>query len=187
MRGKYESGELYWIWLSKTWFVAEATKILGVNTRLEDPNDSASGSESTSKSERRINENTYDHNVFAWIDIGSFRKEDKKSKDSNSSLLLLRHTEIVPATEMLFWSHSSAQEIISSDLTTKSNCTNAYSPNPHPKSPYFDDKTLGGGKYFFHSGAHFAGRPRSIQKFFRQFLHTIDVFVQRNLTLADDQ
>lgn len=174
MEGKFESGELYWIWLSKIWFVVESTRILGVNRTLNVWTDSA-------------NKSIYNNKVFAWIDVGSFRNNDPIAKNASYPPLLIRHPEVVPASEMLFWSHSSAHFSQSSNTTQKSHSTKNYKPIPPRQSPFFDDKSLGGGKYFFHAGAHFAGRPISIYRFYNQFLQTIDSFVERNLTLADDQ
>jgi hypothetical protein len=233
MQGRFESGELYWIWLSKIWFVKEATRIFDANVDVktssssiqyefesedptrEQPSMIASGGFSNSEKEAINNNNsnkTYDrddddNDVFAWIDIGSFRNEDPTAKNNDTpSPLLLRHPEVVPATEMLFWSHSSAHSYysppeplsksntnantsnsISTTITTDHRATKRYAPIPPRESPYFDDKSLEGGRYFFHSGAHFAGRPTAISRYYHQFLHTMDVFVERNMTLADDQ
>ncbi len=185
MQGKFESGELYWIWLSKIWFVVEATRVLGVNITSEYWNDS---SRSLGEYSDNLSRNSkYDDKVFAWIDIGSFRNEDPTAKNQSNPPMLIRHPEVVPDLEVLFWSHSSAHSSKSSESKKKIVSDKNYTPIPPRQSPYFDDKKLGGGKHFFHSGAHFAGRPRSILRFYHQFLQTIDAFVKRNLTLADDQ
>ena len=182
MQGQFESGELYWIWLSKVWFVVETTRILGVNRDLNDP---PTGHLNSDKFLR--NNSNYDNKVFAWIDIGSFRNEDPIAKNESDPPFLLQHPEVVPISEMLFWSHSSAHSSKLLEPASGKNSVQNYAPIAPRISPYFDDKSLGGGRYFFHSGAHFAGRPRSIARFYRQFLQTMDVFVERNLTLADDQ
>lgn len=191
MKGKFESGELYWIWLSKVWFVTEATRILGANIPPQDPLNSSCSSEDLVKSGIANNISTYNCNVFAWIDIGSFRNEDPTATNQDPFPLLLRHSEVVPATEMLFWSHASAHASAHSshspNSTTMTESAKDYSPIPSKESPYFDDKLHKGGRHFFHSGAHFAGRPMSISRFYHRFLNTIDIFVERNLTLADDQ
>ena len=136
--------------------------------------------------------------VFAWIDIGSFRQDTKDSDNTieKEDSFLLKHPEVVPNSEMLFWSHYSTTTtttFFSSSTKTKEGegktqkKVKSYTPHPPVVSPYFDDKKLQGGKYFFHAGSHFAGRRLSIKRFYIHFLHTVDIFIIRNLTLADDQ
>ena len=164
-----------------------------------------------------------EENIFAWIDIGSCRESDTSEKEGDDAVpfapnLFLRYPEVVPRSEMLFWSHHSSSssqkktiiETTKKDTTTiasrsntttittaatksKSNKKNrvkyvSYVPEPPRPSPYLPNiKTYQGGKYFFHAGSHFAGYPSTIQKFYSHFLHTMDIYIERNISVADDQ
>ena len=198
LNGQFESGELYWIWLSKVWFVQEAMKIVDGNDnelRCSSNNSKKRDNDQKKHNDDGDDDDDDDDNIFAWVDIGSFREEVKEEEIEPQ--LLIRHPEVVPSNEMLFWSHyahspspsknenENQNQTAAIAIIAKKNCCVA--PNPPLSSPYFDDKSFKGGKHFFHAGAHFAGRQRSIQRLYRHFLHTIDEFVKRNLTLADDQ
>ena len=197
------------IWLSKVWFLQEAVQILKM---LHEGNGLEYGTACDDEEE----------NVFAWIDIGSCREGDTSEKEGDDAVpfapnLFLRHPEVVPRSEMLFWSHhsSSSSQKKTTIKTTKNDTTIAsrsntttittaatksksnkknlvkyvsYVPEPPRPSPYLTNiKTYQGGKYFFHAGSHFAGYPSTIQKFYSHFLHTMDIYIERNISLADDQ
>ncbi|VEU34694.1 unnamed protein product [Pseudo-nitzschia multistriata] len=205
--GRFESGELYWIWLSKAWFVHEAVGLL-MQEQHQGANEEKKSVEEEVAATTRLTstataaEGEKEHcperdkrgDVFAWIDIGSFRQSENETETTPTTItskarhkVLIRHPEVVPDDEVLFWSHSPAHKISSGNDKNKQK-KHDYSPVPPNLSPYSDDKLSSNGrKHFFHAGAHFAGRPESIEKLYFRFLETVDVFVHRNMLLADDQ
>jgi hypothetical protein len=126
----HRSFQLFWIWLSKSWFVSATIQM-----------------------------NFFDSGIFVWSDIGCFRKPNYNFKT------MVLHPETVPVNEVLQMA------------------TRKVKP---PKDALFNDK-FNQSSHLYHSGSQFAGYRTVLLTFHEYFLHTIDHFLQHNMTIAEDQ
>lgn len=107
--------------------------------------------------------NPYDSTHFMWMDIGCFRSQDLIEKFANKTVM--RHLERIPNASMLMMAHITP--VASED-------------------PWFSDKT-GCSKYFYTSGSSFAGTKETTLLFHKQFLKTMQGYLDRGLFIGEDQ
>ncbi|KAL7530069.1 hypothetical protein ACHAXR_003291 [Thalassiosira sp. AJA248-18] len=134
LKKQHQSFELFWIWLSKSFFVTTAIQI--------DP---------------------FRSDVYAWVDIGCFRipgaYEGKEMINKGRGL--------IPHDRILHMAHTK--------------------PNPPPYYMWNNVGDLHERKWFYHSGAQMVGYKSTWLRYHREFLETINRYVERNMFIGEDQ
>ena len=126
----HRSYELFWIWLSKSFFVKAA-----------------------------IDQDFYKSDIYMWSDIGCYRHSGYNGKKA------IVHTSLIPKDRILQMAH---QE-----------------PKPPPYI-WWNDK-YSQGAYFYHSGSQMIGYKTTWLQLHREFLTTLEGFVQRGMFVGEDQ
>lgn len=178
-RNIHSTYELYWIWLSKSWFVGIAGSIItNYNNDILRNSSSAEGipHHHHNQQQQTSHKTNNDNLVLMWIDIGMFRKLIPRYNHN----VLIQHREIIP---------------IIVDNTTTTGTNNVLSstivwmahrpPNPST-NVYFTDK-LNMKQHFYHSGSSAIGYYTPTWKTFHtKFITTFHSFVTRNNNLNDN-
>jgi hypothetical protein len=126
----HRSYELFWIWLSKSFFVTQAIQL-----------------------------NPYKSDIFMWSDIGCYRNSRYHSKQ------MIIQIPLIPKDRILQMAH--------------------HEPRPPPYIWWNDKYTQ--KPLFYHSGSQMIGYQDTWKRFHKEFLKTVQGFVQREMFLGEDQ
>jgi hypothetical protein len=169
-RRLHKSYQLFWIWLSKTWFVATAALL---QQRLffvelgDDNNDDESNKEGATTG------TTTSIQTWMWADIGSFRNAQF------SNVRLIQHPE------SLLDVHDNNND---DDHRRTVVWMAHHAPRP-PKDPYWNKKLDPTEKiHYYHSGSH--GLAVSVEAWVQYYIHfvtTLDEYGRRGLFVGEDQ
>jgi hypothetical protein len=161
-RRLHKSYQLFWIWLSKTWFVTTAALLQQHLFVMH--NDGADSSPGTVPF---INIQTW-----MWADIGSFRNE----RFANARLI--QHPEALLDVD----------NNTSNEARTTVVWMAHHAPNP-PTDPYWNDKLDPDEKvHYYHGGSHgLAATVEAWVRYYLYFVDTLDEYGRRGLFVGEDQ
>jgi hypothetical protein len=170
-RRLHKSYQLFWIWLSKTWFVATAALLQQrlFFVELDDDNNDDKNNEEGVPTTTTIQ-------TWMWADIGSFRNAQF------ANVRLIQHPE-----SLLDNVHNNDNNNDDDHRRTVVWMAH-HAPRP-PKDPYWNNKLDPTEKiHYYHSGSH--GLAVSVEAWVQYYIHfvtTLDEYGRRGLFVGEDQ
>lgn len=159
--------EEIWVWLSKTWFLQQATMMDPFSSSLSPSPTAPIG-------------------CYVYIDFSSFKSKVGawwKNKQ------IAQHPEIVPSDHVLFMAHHKPNIPTDIMTTTKSEGEEDVEIEERRKQFLFMDNRLDPKikEHYYHSNALIAGNRKTIARFHAAFLQTLDDYEDYNNNIINKQ